>query len=118
MIQKLNWNAIPTEQVNPMMVRQMIYGKEIMIVKMSFKDGFEVPWHQHPNEQISQIFKGICRFWLANQSEFIDLNAGEILVIPANVAHKALMIGAVEAVDTFSPPRQDWLDGTDNYLKK
>lgn len=118
MIQKINWNAIPKEQVNPMMVRQMVYGVKIMVVKMTFKDGFEVPWHQHENEQISQILKGICRFWLENQEDYIDLKADEILVIPANVKHKALMIGAVEAIDTFSPPRQDWIDGTDNYLKK
>lgn len=96
----------------------MVYGAKIMVVKMTFKDGFEVPWHQHKNEQISQILKGVCRFWLENQEAYIDLNANEILVIPENVKHKALMIGEVEAIDTFSPPRQDWIDGTDNYLKK
>ncbi len=118
MIQKQAWDNIQKEQVNPKMVRQMAYGKEIMVVKMSFKDGFEVPWHQHENEQISQIFKGTCRFWLDNQAEYIDVQANDLLIIPANVKHKALMIGEVEAVDIFSPPRQDWIDGTDNYLKK
>lgn len=118
MIQKQAWENIPTEQVNPKMVRQMVYGKEIMVVKMTFKDGFEVPWHQHENEQISQIIKGVCRFWIGDQKDYIDVKANDILVIPSNVPHKALMIGEVEAVDIFSPLRQDWLDGTDNYLKK
>ena len=27
-------------------------------------------------------------------------------------------LGDVEEIDTFAPPRQDWIDGTDDYLKK
>ena len=33
-------------------------------------------------------------------------------------AHEALMIGEVEEIDTWAPPRQDWLDKTDDYLRK
>jgi hypothetical protein len=34
------------------------------------------------------------------------------------VPHKALMIGEVEETDTWAPPREDWLNGTDDYLKQ
>lgn len=118
LIKHVNWNEIPTERVTPKMSRKIVYGKEIMIAKMKFEDGFIVPMHQHHNEQITHVLSGEIRFWLGeDESEVIVLKAGDILVIPANVPHKAQMIGKVEEIDTWAPPRQDWLDGTDNYLK-
>jgi hypothetical protein len=27
-------------------------------------------------------------------------------------------MGDVEEIDTWAPPRQDWLDGSDHYLRK
>jgi len=35
-----------------------------------------------------------------------------------NLPHEALMIGEVEEIDTWSPPATDWLDKTDDYLRK
>ena len=35
-----------------------------------------------------------------------------------NEFYEALMIGNVEEIDTFAPPRQDWIDKTDSYLRK
>ena len=28
------------------------------------------------------------------------------------------MVGDVEEIDAWAPPRQDWLDGTDDYLRQ
>ena len=53
-----------------------------------------------------------------DKSEEIDINPGESLIIPSNLPHEALMIGDVVEIDTFSPPRSDWIDGSDDYLKK
>jgi quercetin dioxygenase-like cupin family protein len=119
MLQKLSWFDIPTEEVTPKMVRKIVAGEKLMIVKMKFKDGFHVPMHHHENEQITQVFSGTIRFWFGeDRSEEIDVHAGELVVIPPNMPHEGLMIGDVEAMDTWTPPRQDWLDGTDDYLRK
>lgn len=119
MMQKINWDSVPTEQVTPGMQRRIISGEKIMIARLEFKDGFRVPLHEHENEQISTVFSGTIRFWFGkNKEEVLDLNAGEMVVIPPNLPHEALMIGDVEAIDTWSPPRQDWLDGSDNYLRE
>jgi quercetin dioxygenase-like cupin family protein len=116
---KINWDEVPEEQVTPFMTRKMIYGDKVMIAKLTFKDGFEVPLHQHKNEQISEVISGTIRFWFgANKEEEMDVHAGESVIIPGNLPHAAVMIGDVVAMDTFSPPRQDWIDGTDDYLKK
>ncbi len=119
MIKKINWDDVPVEQVNPKMKRKLVYGDKVMIARMQFKDGFEVPLHSHENEQITEVQSGTIRFWFgADEATVIDINPGECIVIPANLPHKALMIGDVEETDTWAPPRKDWLDGTDTYLRK
>lgn len=119
MIKKISWDEVPEEQVNPKMKRKLVYGEKVMIAKMKFKDGFLVPLHSHENEQITEVKSGTIRFWFgAEKEEVIDINPGETVVIPANLPHAALMIGDVEETDTWAPPRADWLDGTDNYLRK
>ena len=119
MIKKIDWDSVTEEQVNPWMKRKMIYGEKIMIAKMKFKDGFIVPLHSHEHEQITQVVKGSMRFWFGeNKEQVIDLHAGEAVIIPGNLPHEALMIGDVEETDTWAPPRQDWIDGTDDYLKQ
>lgn len=119
MLQKINWQDVPEEHVNPSMIRKIVHGDKIMIAKMKFKDGFVVPLHHHENEQITEVTKGTMRFWFgADKKEVMDVHAGESVVIPANLPHEALVIGEVEETDTWAPPRWDWLDGTDDYLKK
>ena len=119
MIKKINWEEIPTEEVTPKMHRKLVYGDKIMIAKMKFKDGFLVPLHSHVNEQITQVISGTIRFGFGDdKKETFDLHAGDIAVIPSNMPHEALMIGDVEEIDTWTPIREDWLDGTDNYLRK
>ncbi len=116
---KINWNDVKEEQVNPKMKRKFIYGEKIMIARMEFEDGFTVPWHSHENEQITEVQQGTLRFWFDNdESKYMDLHPGDSVIIKGNRPHKALMIGKVIETDTFSPPRQDWIDGSDNYLRK
>lgn len=119
MIEKINWDAIPVEVVNPSMKRKIITGEKLMIARMNFKDGYVVPLHSHMNEQITHVLSGKMRFWFGgDKEETLDLSPGEVVVIPANLPHEALMIGEVEEIDTWAPPRQDWLDGSDHYLRK
>jgi quercetin dioxygenase-like cupin family protein len=118
-MRKTNWANVKAEQVNPKMKRKFVYGEKIMIAKMEFEDGFIVPWHSHENEQITEVLEGTLRFWFDNdEKNHMDLFPGDSVIIKGNRPHKALMIGKVIETDTFSPPRQDWIDGSDNYLRK
>jgi len=119
MLTKINWDEVPEEQVTPKMKRKLVYGEHVMIAKMQFQDGFVVPLHSHHNEQITSVQKGTIRFWFGeNKEQVMDIHAGECVVIPPHLPHEALMIGDVEETDTWSPPRQDWIDGTDDYLRE
>ena len=81
--------------------------------------GAIVPRHAHDNEQLTYILEGSLRFWLGDDEdgETIDVLAGEVLHIPSNLPHRAEALADTLDVDVFSPPRQDWLDGTDAYLR-
>ncbi len=119
MIEKLNWEEVPIEVVNPSMSRQIISGEKLMIARMKFKDGFVVPLHHHIHEQVTQEISGKMRFWFGEDKvQTMNLHAGDVVIIPSNLPHEALIIGEVEEIDTWSPPRQDWLDKTDDYLRK
>jgi len=119
MLKKVNWDNIPAEEVNPSMKRKIITGEKLMIARMNFKDGFLVPLHSHIHEQVTQVISGKIRFWFgSNKEQSMDLNPGDVVVIPSSLPHEAQMIGDVEEIDTWAPPRQDWLDGSDRYLRK
>ena len=79
------------------MKRKIVAGEKLMIARMQFKDGFKVPLHSHENEQITHVISGTIRFWFGEKKEQeMELNAGEMVVIPPNLPHEALMVGDVE----------------------
>jgi quercetin dioxygenase-like cupin family protein len=113
------WNDMPKEKVSDVLDRRLITGEHVMLTHVYLKKGAIVPQHNHHNEQISYILEGALRFWIGeDESEVIDVRAGEVLHIPSLVKHKAEALEDTVDVDIFSPPRQDWLDKTDDYLRK
>jgi quercetin dioxygenase-like cupin family protein len=113
------WADIPKERLSDVLDRKLITGDRMMLAHVYLKKGAVVPQHSHENEQITYILEGGLRFWIgADGSEVIDVLAGEVLHIPSHVPHKAEALEDTLDVDVFSPPRQDWLDKTDDYLRK
>ena len=103
-----------------MIGRRLITGDEMMIAHVYLAKGAIVPLHSHHNEQITYILEGKLRFTLGDGDgdETVDVAAGEVLTIPAHVPHMAEALEDTLDVDVFHPPRQDWLDGSDAYLRK
>jgi quercetin dioxygenase-like cupin family protein len=90
-----------------------------MITHVYLKKGCVVPRHHHMNEQITYVLEGALRFKLgAGGEEQVDVRAGEVLHIPSDLPHSAEALEDTLDVDIFDPPRQDWLDGTDEYLRR
>jgi len=110
-----SWAQVLTEQMNPFFARQYVTGEQAMLAKIALKKGCVVPMHQHPNEQISMIVSGSLEFLIGGVSK--TANAGEIVVIPAGLPHSAIAHEDMEGFDIFAPPRQDWINKTDSYLR-
>jgi len=113
------WDEMPKEELTDTFARRLITGDRVMLAHVYIKKGAIVPRHSHENEQITYILEGGLRFWIGeDESQVIDVMAGEVLHIPSLVQHKAEALEDTLDVDIFSPPRQDWLDKTDDYLRK
>ncbi|MBS0421132.1 MAG: cupin domain-containing protein [Proteobacteria bacterium] len=113
------WNNLPAETLKGTLTRKLITSERMMIAHVYFKKGDDVPLHKHENEQLTYILSGALHFWFgADGKDEITVRAGEVVVIPSNVPHRALALEDTLDVDVFNPPRQDWLSGTDAYLRK
>lgn len=117
-VTQFRWKDIPEEPLTELLSRKLITGERMMLAHVYLKKGCIVPRHSHENEQITYILEGGLRFWIgADEAQVIDVMAGEVLHIPSHVLHKAEALEDTLDVDIFSPPRQDWLDKTDDYLR-
>jgi quercetin dioxygenase-like cupin family protein len=113
------WEDLPKEALKPDLHRRLISTERMMLAHVYLDKGCIVPQHAHENEQLTYILEGALRFWLGDDgSEVVDVSAGEVLHIPSNLPHKAEALEATLDVDIFCPPRQDWLEGTDDYLRR
>src|ERR1044071_2187460 len=112
------WEDMPKERVSETLQRRLITGDRMMLAHVYLEKGCIVPQHSHENEQLTYILEGALRFWLGDEEEEVIVRAGEVLVIPSNVPHKAEALEDTLDVDIFSPPRQDWINKTDDYLRQ
>jgi quercetin dioxygenase-like cupin family protein len=112
------WSDMPKEKVNDLLDRRIVTGERVMVTHVYLKKGCIVPRHSHANEQVTYVLEGALRLWVGEADEEVHLiRAGEVLVIPGNVPHRAEALEDTLDMDVFCPPRQDWLDKTDDYLR-
>ncbi len=114
----LKWEEMPFEQMGKLLERRFVHGESIMLTQLRMARGALVPLHSHHNEQLSYVLEGVLNFWIGTEEgETIVVGAGETLLLPAHLPHKVEALEDSFVLDLFSPPRQDWLDGDDAYLR-
>ncbi len=109
------WSTIDLEDLNPLLQRQFVVGHDIMVARVLMKKGCIIPLHSHHNEQFTYILEGALKFWV--DGKVIVVNAGEVLTIPPHMPHKAEALVDTVDLDVFNPPRADWINKTDQYLR-
>ena len=111
------WSEVETEQLNPLLTRQFVTGAQAMFARIVLTRGCVVPRHSHHNEQIAFVLEGSLRFDFDDGTSH-TVNSGEVLVIPSNLPHSATALEDTIDFDIFAPPRQDWIDKDDAYLRQ
>ena len=112
------WEDMTAEKLKGSITRRLITGESMMIAEVRLAKGELVPKHAHHNEQITYITAGALKFALGENGEHeAVVRAGDVLVIPSNMPHSAEALEDTIDIDIFSPPREDWLDGSDAYLR-
>jgi quercetin dioxygenase-like cupin family protein len=109
------WNDVEVEKLRSLIGRHFIVGTNLMLARVYLKKGAHVPEHHHTNEQITYILEGALRFRIEGKE--IVIGAGEVLCIPANMPHEAFALEDTVDLDIFNPPRQDWINRDDSYLR-
>jgi quercetin dioxygenase-like cupin family protein len=71
------------------------------------KAGSRMPEHKHPQEQVVHIVKGRMKLIVAGVPH--ELKPGDSFYLAANVPHGVETIEDTTVLDTFSPPRDDYL---------
>jgi quercetin dioxygenase-like cupin family protein len=115
-LQHIPWSAVELEQLSPLLHRQFVVGQDVMVARVLLKKGCIVPEHSHVNEQITYILNGALKFWI--DGKVLVVRSGEVLTIPPNMPHKAEAVEDTEDIDIFTPPRADWINKDDAYLRK
>lgn len=114
------WDDMPMEEVKESLGRRVVTGERMMLAHWYMAEGTVVPLHVHDNEQIAHVLDGALQLRLGEdggEAEEVIVRSGEVLHIPSGLPHSALALEDTLVTDVFCPPRQDWLDGTDSYLR-
>lgn len=69
--------------------------------------GSKMREHRHPHEQIVHILEGRMKLIVAGKPR--ELATGDSFYLASNVAHGVETIENTRVLDTFSPPRDEYL---------
>ena len=114
-LRHIAWSSVEVEALNPLLGRHFVVGQNVMLARVLLKKGCMVPEHSHHNEQISYIVEGALKFGIDGKE--IVVSEGEVLIIPPNMPHSAEALADTVDLDIFNPPRADWINKTDAYLR-
>jgi quercetin dioxygenase-like cupin family protein len=114
-LKHFTWDQIELEPMNPLISRQFCVGHDVMVARILLKKGGVVPLHSHVNEQITYVLEGALKFLIDGKA--IVVRAGDVLAIPPNLPHAVEALEDTVDLDIFNPPRADWINKDDSYLR-
>jgi len=110
-------NKNPWIEICPGIKRQTVTsGKTMYQMTAHLEAGSKMPEHQHPQEQIAHILEG--RMKLIVNGTPHELTAGDSFYLASNVPHGVETIEDTRVLDTFSPPRDEYLARDEQARKK
>ncbi|MEL0642887.1 cupin domain-containing protein [Olleya sp. Ti.3.14] len=101
--------------------RKWFHGEKVQMTIFNLEKDAHIPWHQHPNEQITYIMSGKVKIKtiIDGKETFVEVGAGEVIVFPENVPHEFWALEETVDLDIHVPVREDWLSKElPEYLKK
>ncbi len=87
--------------------RTMAHGKTMYQMLATLAAGSRMPEHQHAQEQVVHILEGRMRLIVAGEPH--ELTTGDSYYLASNIPHGVETLEATRVLDTFSPPRDDYL---------
>ena len=98
----------PTIEICPGITRRTVAnGKTMYQMTATLTAGSRMPEHRHAQEQIVHILEGRMRLIVDGVPH--EISTGDSFYLASNVPHGVETILATRVLDTFSPPRDDYL---------
>lgn len=115
-MEKISWNRVKTQKLAENITRKMFWGENIMVTKWELGPDAQIPPHEHINEQVTMVQRGMATLYFPDGEE-VSLSSGDMLVIPPSKPH-GVRIGpdGCTVVDVFSPIREDFIQNSSAYL--
>jgi quercetin dioxygenase-like cupin family protein len=87
--------------------RTIASGATMYQMRAELKAGSKLPEHKHAQEQIAHVIQGRMKLIVSGTPH--ELTAGDAFYLASNVPHSVETIEDSVVIDTFSPPRNDYL---------
>ncbi len=101
-------NKNPWIEICPGIKRQTVTsGKAMYQMLATLTAGSKMPEHRHPQEQIVHILSG--RMKLIVEGKPHEMAPGDSFYLAGNVPHGVETMEETRVLDTFSPPRDEYL---------
>jgi quercetin dioxygenase-like cupin family protein len=101
-------NDNPWIEICPGIKRQTVAsGKMMYQMTAHLEAGSKMPAHRHPQEQIVHILEGRMKLIIDGTAH--ELTTGDSFYLASNVPHGVETIEDTRVLDTFSPPREEYL---------
>ncbi len=112
----ISWDSVKKEVLSERLGRKVINGEKVTLAQVYLAKGSVIPTHQHESEELGCPLEGSAKVEV-EEKEF-TIRKGEVMHIPGNVPHSIIALEDSVILYVFSPIRQDWLDGKDDYLRR
>jgi len=120
-VQHFNFDKMESETIGKGIKRKWFHGEKGQMTIFNLEKDAHIPWHKHPNEQITYIMSGKVKIKtiIDGKETFVEVGAGEVIVFPENVPHEFWALEETVDLDVHVPVREDWLSKElPEYLKK
>lgn len=88
-------------------LKTLAWGEKTLMARFRLQAGSRIPLHSHPHEQIGCLTGGRLRLVVAGEARIAG--PGDAWCIPPDTEHEAEALEDAEAVEVFSPVREDYL---------
>lgn len=96
-------------QYAPGIARETLgYGKDGLLARFTLHKGFQIPLHQHPNEQISYVLRGKSMVRIGSQTVMVQV--GDTFVVPPSAFHGQLALEETVTLVSWAPVRREFAD--------
>jgi quercetin dioxygenase-like cupin family protein len=101
-------NENPWIEICPGIKRQTVTsGRTMYQMLATLEAGSKMSEHQHPQEQIVHVLEGRMKLIVSGTPH--EMRPGDSFYLAGNVAHAVETLEPTRVLDTFSPPRDEYL---------